>query len=309
MPAYLSWRETLIVDEPTLEEWSDRHHVEIVRTHATNLDGLGVGKYVKREKFLKSLPKGHTIADMALAQDITGNPHLTVWHDFRHGEFGDICLQPAIDTIVSDVPDPALGHCLCDFVSIQGAPLELCPRTLLKRVTSDIAALGYNVKAAFELAFFISHNSFEQARRRGYRNLQPAPASTNPNIYLLRNAHHAKPFMDEVIKRLNWQKFSWESWSDEGGVGQVELNFSPADPVTAADTIVRARQIVYEVAVDLDMCISFLPSLGAGYGNGLHVAPSLPHTDGSAAFLQDGAMSSLMQHWIAGITATMAGAP
>jgi glutamine synthetase len=51
--------------------------------------------------------------------------------------------------------------------------------------------------------------------------------------------------MDEVVKRLNWQHFPWKSWSDEGGVGQVELNFSPTDPVKAADTIVRAKQLIY----------------------------------------------------------------
>ena len=81
--------------------------------------------------------------------------------------------------------------------------------------------------------------------------------------------------MDEVIKRLNWQKFNWESWSDEGGRGQVELNFPPQDPITAADTIVRARQLIYEVALDMDMSVTFMAHHAPGYSNGLHIHHSL----------------------------------
>lgn len=293
--------------EGTLEDWMDRHHVEVVRTHATNLDGHAVGKYLKRSKFLKSLPDGHAIADMALAGDYTGTPHMTVWSDMRNGQFGDILMRPDMETIITDGTDADLGHVICDFTSVDGKPLALCPRSLLTRITRDIADLGYEVKTTFELEFFIYKDSFEQARRKGYKNLTPLTASSNNNIYMLRNAHNVKPFMDEVLKRLNWQKFDWESWSDEGGVSQAELNFYPSDPVKAADTIVRARQIIYEVAVDLEMSVSFMPQMQPGYGSGLHVHHSLVGQDGSPVFYEDGKRSPLMNEWIAGILATMPG--
>ncbi len=296
-----------MMDEPTLEEWMDRHHVEVVRTHATGLDGHAVGKYLRRPKFLKSLPGGHAIADMALAGDYTGFPHMTVWHEMRNGQFGDILMKPDIDTIISDGTDADLGHVICDFTSVNGEPLSLCPRTLLRRITNEISELGYNVKATFELEFFIYKDSFENARRKGYKNLTPLTASSASNIYLLRDAHNVKPFMDEVLKRLNWQKFDWESWSDEGGVSQAELNFYPANPVKAADTIVRARQVIYEVAVDMDMSVSFMPQMQPGYGSGLHVHHSLTAKDGAPAFFEEGKRSSLMNEWIAGILATMPG--
>ncbi len=296
-----------MMDEPTLEEWMDRHHVEVVRTHATGLDGHAVGKYLRRSKFLSSLPKGHAIADMALAGDYDGQPHLTIWHEMRAGQFGDILLKPDIDTIISDGTDADLGHVICDFTSVDGDPLSLCPRTLLRRVTNEIGELGYDVKASFELEFFVYKDSFENARRKGYKNLRPLTASKGSNIYLIRNAHNVKPFMDEVLKRLTWQKFEWESWSDEGGVSQVEINFSPTDPIRASDLIVRARQIIYEVAVDLEMSVCFMPQVVPGYGSGLHIHHSLVAKDGTPAFFADGGRSELMNDWIAGIVTTMAG--
>ena len=295
-----------MMDEPTIEDWMDRHHVEVVRTHATNLDGLAVGKYVRRPKFLASLPAGHAISDLALAMDITGNPHMSFWHEFRTGTFGDVLLRPDLNTIITDGTDPDLGHCLCDFTDVDGNETTLCPRTLLRQIGRKIEDRGYLVKAAFELEFFVFHNSFEQSRELKYKDLEPVTASKKSNIYLLRNAHRVKPFMDEVIHRLNWQKFEWESWSDEGGVGQVEINFSPTDPVRAADMIVRAKQLIHEVAVDQGKSVTFMASMGPGYGNGMHVHHCLTDLDGAPVFLnQAGDRSEVMQHWLAGITKTM----
>ena len=302
-----------MMDEPTIEEWMDRHHVEVVQTHATNLDGLAVGKHIKRHKFLAGLPAGHSISDIALAMDLAGSPHMTFWQAFREGTFGDILMRPDINTIVTNGIDPDLGHCICDFTDAHGNEISLCPRTMLRNLTNRIFDMGYQIKAAFELEFFIYSTSFSEAREQEYNALSPVTASTKPNIYLLRNSHHVKPFMDEVLKRLNWQKYPWESWSDEGGVGQVEINFSPRDPVTAADTIVRAKQVIYEVAVDLGMSVTFMASLKPGFGNGLHIHHSLQHPNGSAAFVSSSAdgtsnRTTLMEEWIAGITETMPGA-
>ena len=285
----------------------DRHHVDIVRTHATNLEGVAIGKYLNRPKFLKSLPAGHGIADMALGMDLAGLPHLTFWHEFRSTVLGDIMLRPDLETIVSDGRDPDLGHCICDFVSIHGDEISLCPRTLLRNVTEKVATAGYSVKATFELEFFVFNTSFADARRKGHKNLESIGASELLNIYSLRNAYHAKPLMDEVTKRLTWQGFEWECWSDEGGIGQVELNFPPRDPVKAADAIARARQIIYETAVDLDMSVTFMAQPGQIYSSGLHIHHSL-QKDGEPAFYKSGGRADILQHWIGGIVETMPGA-
>ena len=49
--------------------------------------------------------------------------------------------------------------------------------------------------------------------------------------------------MDEVVRRLDGLGIPWEAWSDEAAPGQVELNFVPADAVTAADRVFRAKQV------------------------------------------------------------------
>lgn len=293
-----------------LQQWLDRHHVEIIRTHATSLDGPGLGKYLRRQKFLESLPVGHGVADMALGMDLAGNPHLTFWHDFRRDNLGDIFIRPDLSTLISDGTDADLGHCIADFGDANGNDIDVCPRNTLKRMIKQVAQLGYTVRASFELEFFLFRESFAEARAKEYRELTPTYATRLPTIYNIRNAYHAKPFMDEVIKRLNWKEIPWEAWNDETGIGQIEINLAPCDPLRAADHVVRIKQILYEVAVDLGVSVTFMAKPGRGYSSGLHIHHSLAR-DGESVFFDGeapGHRSELLNHWLGGLMQTLSGA-
>ena len=293
--------------EVSLVSWLDRHHVDVIRTHATNLEGVGIGKYCNRPKFLKTLPEGHGIADVALAMDMGGLPHLTVWHEFRHKTLGDIAMKPDLETLVSDGTNPNLGHCICDFVQVDGTPINLCPRTNLKRLVNEVSVMGYEIKATCELEFYLFKDSFAEVRRKKYKDLNPVGASDLQTMYLIRNAYNAQSFMNEVTKRLQWLDIEWEGWNDENGTGQVEINLTPCDPVKAADQIVRTKQVIYEVAVDFEMSVTFMAQPLPGYSNGMHIHHSLTQ-DGESAFYDPanpGNHSNLLRHWLGGIIETM----
>jgi len=306
-----------------LPDWFDRHHVDIIRTSAATLDGPAVGKYLQRGKFLKSLPAGHTISDMALVMDISGSPQLTHWQPQRAACLGDILLQPDLATLISDGTNPALGHCFGNFTELDGTPLLLCPRTLLRRKIAEVADAGYGVKATCELEFFLFSDSFEQLRRKKYQHMQAVGSPNNENVYLLRNAYHSAPFMTEVIRRMEWQGIAWEGWNDEAGTGQIELNLVPTDPLKAADNATRTKQILYEVAVDQHMAVTFMAQPTQSYGSGMHIHHSLHHlqdvvTDnpaasttikaGDSAFFDASAAdnrSVVMRQWLGGLMATL----
>lgn len=295
------------MDKAKLQDWLDRHHVGVVRTFATTLEGVAVGKHLHRDKFMKSLPDGHTISDMALSMDLSGFPHMTFWHDQRTSMLGDVHLKPDLTTLISDGTDPDLGHCICDFADLQGNPLELCPRSTLKRLVAELASLGYTMKTTFELEFYLFQESFDDARRKGYRNLRPVTTSAAPIIYLLRNTSQQAPFMREVLRRLDWKGIKWEGWNTEAGTGQIELNLVPVDPVTAADQVQRTRQIIFEVALDLGLSATFMAKPGDSYGSGMHIHHSL-EKDGKAAFFSEGGRSAFVLEWVAGLVATLPGA-
>ena len=295
------------MDQEQLLEWLDRHHVDVVRTQVTTLDGPSIGKYLNRGKFLKSLPAGHNISDMALAMDITGTPHLTFWHDFRSPTFGDIQVVPDLNTLQTDGRDPNLGHCIGDFSKKDGTPISICPRTFLKKMTGLLETRGLSAKTAFELEFMMFKESFEEAREKKYQNLTPLGASRDSNIYLLKNAYHFKPFMDKVIENLNWRGIAWEAWNDENESGQIELNLEPADPITAADNVIRVKQILYETAVDMGLSLTFMPKMNRRLPTGMHIHHSLSK-NGEPAFYSNtsaDSRSELLYQWLGGLMACL----
>lgn len=293
-----------------LLEWLDRHHVDIIRTQVTSLDGPSIGKYLHREKFVKSVGAGHGISDMALAMDLSGSPHMTFWNDFRQGAFGDINIAPDIDTLITDGKDPNLGHCIGNFSGTSGTPIAICPRTALQKVVSLLDEQGLSAKASFELEFMLFKETFDEARNKGYKNLTPVAASRLPTIYMLKAAYHSKTFMDKVIERLNWQGILWEAWNDEAEPGQVELNLAPADPVKAADMVVRVKQLLYETAVDLGLSLTFMPKISNTFGSGMHIHHSLVSKEtGEPVFYNTNSESrtDLLNHWLGGLMASLPG--
>jgi len=295
-----------------LNDWMDQHHVAVVRTHATNLEGTGIGKHLKRDKFLSYLPKGHGMSDMVMTMDHTGAPHMTMWHHEREANLGDIYLRPDLDTLIYDGTDPDLGHCIGDLTNAAGQPLELCPRSLLKKITNQMSDAGYQASCTFELEFYIFQESFNDLRAAKYRQLTPISAvQQGGGIYNLRNAFQVKPFMKELVKRMEWQGIGWEGWNDEAGAGQVELNLCPLPPIQMADTVVRIKQMVYEVGCDLGHAATFMANLGGSFGSGMHMHHSLHNEAGESLFYdasKEHSRSELMHQWTAGIVDTLPGA-
>lgn len=304
------------MNDDELLDYLDRHHVDEVRTHATTLDGPGVGKYIHREKFFHSLPKGHAIDDRSVAMDIAGRPHMTLWHSEREPNRGAIYLRPDLGTLISDGTDAKVGHIICDFTNATGQPLKLCPRSTLKTLVQRLAEQDIYSLATCELEFFLFKESFDQLKKTNYCQLTPLSATQPGGLYHIRNAFLAKPFMDEVIKRIEWKGVAWEAWNDEAGTGQIGLHLVPTDPVRMADTVVRVKQVIYEVARDLGVSASFMPKMNIegspqAFSSSMSIHHSLVDAKGESLFYDESSIdkqSSLMKQWTAGIMASMKGA-
>ena len=313
--------EQPITTSAEVNAWLDQHQVKLVRTQVTNLDGVSLGKFLRRDKFLKAVPEGHGISDIALGMDTAGMPHASFWHSFRSHTYGDIMVKPDLGTLIPDGNVPGLGHVLCDFTSLEGEPIAICPRTMLRQMVNKIAAAGYSVIATFELEFFLFNTSFAAARQQQYQQLQTLGATSKELIYSLRSANHTSPFMQEALRRFTAQGINWESWNYESGNSQLEVNLVPTDPLAAADQLVRVRQILHEVALAMDMSVTFMAQVKPGYSSGLHIHHSLTDlASNQPAFYQDAASTSkqeaasasqeeascspLLQHWIAGLLST-----
>ena len=292
-----------------LGAWLDEHAITTVRTEGASLDGVVLGKHLNRDKFERSLPLGPALSDLVFAWDLGGTAQLGWWAEFRQPALGDVHQRPDLSTIVASPNRPGMADVLVDHTTIDGTPLPVCPRVVLRGIVDQLAARGFTATAAFELEFMLFHESYDAARQAKYHDLSPI-GTPLPVGYTTHNAHYVTGFMDEVVRRLDGLGIAWEAWSDEASPGQVELNFVPADALRAADNVLRAKQVVKEVALDRGVSATFMAKPTGEYGNGMHIHHSL-RRHGAPVFFDDTPAdhrSAEMRHWIGGLVATMPGA-
>lgn len=278
--------------------------IKIVRTEGVVPDGVVIGKYVSRDKFERSLPLGPALADFAFAYDLAGTPQLGWWADWRQPFLGDVLQRPDLDTLIE--VRPGVASCIVDFVGVDGTPLPVCPRSVLKSVVARLATNGFTAKASCEIEGMAFAESYTDAKAKGYKDLTPLGIS-QPLAYTTHDAYRMRPLLDEVVRRLDSMGIAWEAWSAEAAPGQFEINLPPADPIAAADNAVRVRAVFREVAVDLGMSVTFMAKPRDAYGSGTHIHHSLLQ-NGAASFYDatssDG-RTPVMRHWIGGLIATM----
>jgi glutamine synthetase len=147
--------------------------------------------------------------------------------------------------------------------------------------------------------------SYSEARAKKMQDLTPM-SHPAPLGYLHHNSRQQLRFIDVVLQRLEGLGVPIESWHDEAGPGQFELNIDPTDPVTACDRVIRIKQVLREVALEQGCSVTFMAKPSHEYGNGLHVHHSLARDDVPVFYAPDGhGLSDLSRNWIGGLIATM----
>ncbi|MGC5023801.1 glutamine synthetase family protein [Tsukamurella sp. DT100] len=277
--------------------------VKAYRVEATNHDGSFMGKNVTPAKFDSGCKSGFAFADVLFAIDmgtdiVFGDPY-PEWR----GNLYDISLQPDMNTLVEW--KPGVQSVIGDFWLRDGSPNPICPRNLMRRQIDRLAELGYTATVAVEIETTLFEESIQEARARGYRDLTPLGGETGATYNLARSSDWID-YMEAVTDRLDELGIVWEAWTDEAAPGQTELNIAPTDPLTVADSWVRTKQVMREIACEKGKSVTFMAKPTAGFGQGAHLNVSLQREGENQFYAPDGP-SELMLNAVGGLMATMAG--
>ncbi|MFQ5828485.1 MAG: glutamine synthetase family protein [Candidatus Methylomirabilia bacterium] len=181
------------------------------------------------------------------------------------GPVGEIRLVPDLETFGILPYIPRSARLLCDMVTLEGAPWEVCTRTFLKRTIERARKAGFALRAAFE-------NEFALARREGERYV---PIDRSPCFSTI-GMDSAAPPMVEIIEALMAQGVYPEQCYAELGPGQQELPVRFADALRAADNQITLRDTVRGIALKHGLLASFAPKpFPDQAGNGSHIHFSL----------------------------------
>ncbi len=255
--------------------------VDTVVMGFTDHYGRLMGKRMEAGHVAGRLEEGTHACDYLLTVDMEMEP--VEGYSFANwaGGYGDMHLVPDTATLRRAAWSDRTVLVLCD-VHDGGGPVEVAPRSILRRQVSAAAEAGFQLKAGSELEFFLYRDSYAEADRKGYSGL--SPAGWYVEDYHLLQAARVEDYVGAARRALSGSGVPVESSKGEAAVGQHELNVRYAEVLEMADRHVVMKQAMKELAEAQGVSVSFMAKPHADQpGSSCHLHLSL-WADGSNAF-------------------------
>ncbi|GAA2716702.1 glutamine synthetase family protein [Micromonospora olivasterospora] len=220
--------------------------------------------------------------------------------------YGDFAMVPDLATLRRVPWQPGTAMLLADLAWLDGSgPVAASPRQILRRQLDRLAAHGLTAYAGTELEFVLYRDSYEDAWRRGYRDLTPA---NQYNVdYSLLGTARVEPLLRRIRTEMAGAGLTPESAKGECNLGQHEIAFRYDEALTCADNHVVYKNGAKEIAAQEGMSITFMAKPNAREGNSCHIHFSLRDAQGRSAMRGDGpaGLSVTGRRVLGGLLATM----
>ena len=172
---------------------------------------------------------------------------ITFAHSGLSDASGDIRLLPVMEHVTPLAGQPGFAWAPGRQLGPDGEAYPYDQRSRLEAQVARAAAAGLSVRAGFELEFYVSQAGDE-----------PTPASQGP-AYGPSALLQVDEFAAAVLRDLAANGVPVGQFHAEYGLSQLEVSLGPADPVTAADRQLLARQTIHAAARAHGLRVSFAP--------------------------------------------------
>jgi glutamine synthetase len=287
-----------------LQQFVNEHDINTFKIGAVDIDGLWRGKRIAAPYFIESVfTKGSNICNILFGWDMQDasipNLKYTGWHT----GYPDITLLPDMSTLRLVPWEPGTASVVCDIYEVDGTPMEMSPRALLRRVVNQAASAGFTPKCGYELEVYLLKGTATELAANGYANLEPFTRGSH--TYSVHRDTASEYIIGEIRQRLADYGIYIEASNSEHGPGQFEVNMRYCDALAAADGAMLLKASIKEIATKHGCTASFIAKLSSTWaGSSGHLHQSLVDSDGKAAFANPsdpGRLSSIGESYLAGV--------
>ncbi len=201
---------------------------------------------------------------------------------------------------------PATAMVQCDLDWTDHRPVAASPRAILRTQLDRLAERGLVAMAGTELEFVIYEDTYEEAWRKGYRDLVPA---NQYNVdYSILGTTRVEPLLRDIRNQMYAAGLDVEGAKGECNFGQHEIGFLFNDALTTADNHVVYKNAAKEIAAQHGKSVTFMAKPNAREGSSCHIHLSLRGANGKLVFWDEDAdaRTPLYDRFIAGALATAA---
>ncbi len=274
----------------------DEGAVDTVLLAFADMEGRLQGKRLTARHFLSDVADhGSEGCNYLLAVDVdmetVGGYAMASW---ERG-YGDFEMKPDLSTLRPVPWHEGTVMLMADLTWEDGSDVVASPRQILRRQIDRLAERGLTANCSTELEFIVFKDTYEEAWRKGFRDLEPANLY---NIdYSLLGSARVEPLIRRIRNEMMAAGMEVENSKGECNLGQHEINFHYGDALQIADEHVLYKTGAKEIAAQEDHSITFMAKFNEREGSSCHIHFSLAGGKGANAFAADQAM---FDHFVAG---------
>ncbi|MCC4248215.1 glutamine synthetase family protein [Microbacterium testaceum] len=284
----------------------DSGEIDTVVVAFPDAQGRLVGKRVAARFWRDEvLPHGAEACNYLLSVDVDMNTVEGYAMSSWEKGYGDMLLVPDLDTLRRVPWQEGTALVMADLAWEDRAPVVQSPRGILNAQRARLAASGLQAYVGTELEFIVFDDSFRDAWGKGYTGLT---ASTDYNVdYNLLATTRLEPLLRDIRRGMDGAGMYCEGVKGECNDGQQEIAFRYAEALETADNHTIYKNGAKEIADAHGKSLTFMAKFDQREGNSCHIHLSVRGDDGEAVMAGDGehGFSPFMEHWIAGILATL----
>jgi len=288
------------VDLEELRARAERQEIDTVLLALTDMQGRLQGKRLTATHFLEEVAHhGAEGCNYLLAVDVEMNTVAGYAMSSWERGYGDFVMRPDLATLRAVPWQPATALCLADLAWADGLDVVASPRQVLKAQLARLAERGWSSNASTELEFLVFRDSYEDAWRKGYRDLEPANLY-NVDYSLLGTAR-IEPLIRRIRNSMTGAGLVVENSKGECNFGQHEINFRYADALACADEHSIYKNGAKEIAAQEGMAISFIAKFNEREGSSCHIHFSLSDEHGAVFARERGVFESFLAGQLAAL--------
>jgi glutamine synthetase len=292
------------LDLDTLRSEVEAGRIDTVLLAMTDMQGRLQGKRLTATHFLDEVVEHNAEGcNYLLAVDVEMNTVEGYAMSSWERGYGDFVFKPDLDTLRYVPWQEGTALVTCDLAWEDGSPVVASPRQVLKRQLERLSERGLEAWVGTELEFLVFMDSYEQAWRKGYRDLEPA---NYYNVdYSLLGTARIEPLLRRIRNSMAASGLAVENAKGECNFGQHEINFKFDRALATADGHAIYKNGAKEIAAQEGCSLSFMPKFDEREGNSCHIHLSLRREDGTPVFVDGHGFSPMFENFLAGQLASL----
>lgn len=259
-----------------LIEWVKERNIDEVECLLPDMSGIARGKILPMQKFIDGLgDRGLRVPECLFIQTVTGD--FVFETDVVSDSNRDIAMVPDASTIrlVPWYPEP-VAQVICDAYHLNGKPVDISPRYLLRRILELYAKKGLRPVVAPELEFYFVKKNLDP----DYPLEPPIGASgrqeSGRQAYGIEAANEFDPIVEDIYDFCETANLDVDTMAHEAGAAQMEINFNHGDPLELADQVFLFKRLVRQAALKHDIYATFMAKPHQHQpGSSMHIHQSL----------------------------------